>query len=629
MRQFPLSVVAAAVRALYAAGSSDTPIEPAISVSRSSGIAPLAVYFDASATTSPETSDPFHELYYAWNFDDAGQGNWTYGSRADLDKNVAYGPLAAHVFETPGTYTVTLTVFDGTNIETLTQTITVSAWSSANGNTLYVGNVLPVKGAGGVPDTADSFVAQSADFDDVINTVASNGATYKRILFNRGDTFTAASIGTIDETGPGIVGAYGTGAKPIIAGTVDKIGFGSSTNHTFGDWRLMDLEFSGGAGAGKSVTCPGTHTNFLMLRCDHDAPNYGIETSLSTLDVINNASLLQTPYDGTFIVDCTFTNCNSYGVFAAGYKIAILGCSFSVFTVEHGIRIQWTQGMVISANDLGTANRTSLTIRGILATELARTGASSAGWKTLPTGDIYTEDFIVSDNKVTAGATTPYPITLTSVNGTEDHRLRDAIVERNWIIGGAATTNAISTQASNISIRNNLMDVSANTANQNVISINKSTDTPSPPDSVHVRHNTMYSSATGTTFRQLIVSSSPTNVNYQNNLAYAPNYTNHALSTGTFGAGGEYDNNPVCNSATEPAANGMDDSPSFAGTDGAGSTPYTTPTHFQILTGSYGNGAGTDAIKVFDDFFGNIRDWQTPNTDMGFHALDTGALPAL
>jgi hypothetical protein len=52
--------------------------------SRFAGVAPLAVFFDASATTTiPATPRPFHDLGYGWSFGDAGPsaGTWGIGSR--------------------------------------------------------------------------------------------------------------------------------------------------------------------------------------------------------------------------------------------------------------------------------------------------------------------------------------------------------------------------------------------------------------------------------------------------------------------------------------------------------------------------------------------------------------------
>ena len=60
------------------------------------------------------TRRPFHEIEYKWNFGDSSVAAWSHGSRrVSGGKNAAHGPVAAHVFERPGTYKATLNVFDG------------------------------------------------------------------------------------------------------------------------------------------------------------------------------------------------------------------------------------------------------------------------------------------------------------------------------------------------------------------------------------------------------------------------------------------------------------------------------------------------------------------------------------
>ena len=76
-------------------------ITATVSPSRTSGVAPLAVFFDATATTHTDSNiRPFHDLSYVWDFADAKGESWRFSGR---DKNTAYGPLAGHVFEGDGT----------------------------------------------------------------------------------------------------------------------------------------------------------------------------------------------------------------------------------------------------------------------------------------------------------------------------------------------------------------------------------------------------------------------------------------------------------------------------------------------------------------------------------------------
>ena len=169
-----------------------SPINLSAIQSRTSGIAPLAVFFDASGTGSVGvTSYPFHEIQYSWNFGDsvagaattcgavvAGEGFWACGSRVGTSsKNIAYGPVAAHVFETAGTYTVTLTAYDGTN--TATQTMTVTVTSADDG--FPTTNTICVSTSGtftGCPSGAST--STSSSFSTSVNDAIS---TSKRILF--------------------------------------------------------------------------------------------------------------------------------------------------------------------------------------------------------------------------------------------------------------------------------------------------------------------------------------------------------------------------------------------------------------------------------------------------------------
>ena len=78
-----------------------------INASRTSGVAPLAVMFDAMDATDPSYRREFHSLHYEWTFDDPSSGTWSYSGKS---RNQAIGPLAGHLFTRPGTYRVTLTV---------------------------------------------------------------------------------------------------------------------------------------------------------------------------------------------------------------------------------------------------------------------------------------------------------------------------------------------------------------------------------------------------------------------------------------------------------------------------------------------------------------------------------------
>ncbi|HEY9095584.1 MAG TPA: PKD domain-containing protein, partial [Hydrogenophaga sp.] len=92
-------------------GQTSQSVVAQLDATRISGTAPLAVQFDASGTTSSLGSQlPFHHVRYAFSFgDDRGQ-TWP---ASGLSKNLqSGGPLAAHVYDLPGTYQVRVRATD-------------------------------------------------------------------------------------------------------------------------------------------------------------------------------------------------------------------------------------------------------------------------------------------------------------------------------------------------------------------------------------------------------------------------------------------------------------------------------------------------------------------------------------
>jgi len=147
---------------------------------------------------------------YAWNFADGSP--------------VLYGPIASHRFDTAGTYNVQLTVTDdlGATNSTTFQVV-VSNWNPAWG-TIYVassGNDSTGNGSQNAP-----YQTPLKAFQVAFNGV---GGLYpprvtgqpKKILLNRGDTFTYSNNGGNGDTGvfthPMIGDTYGSGANPIIS----------------------------------------------------------------------------------------------------------------------------------------------------------------------------------------------------------------------------------------------------------------------------------------------------------------------------------------------------------------------------------------------------------------------------
>lgn len=133
------------------------------------------------------TSKPFHELDYAWDFGDTTAGVWNYGT-ASTSKNVPYGPVTVHVFETPGTYTVTLSVYDDTEATAATTTITVQDPDVvfASSTTVCVNNV----GDFDFSSCPSAEESSHKNTDDYITAQGYITGSVKRLLYKSGGTWT-------------------------------------------------------------------------------------------------------------------------------------------------------------------------------------------------------------------------------------------------------------------------------------------------------------------------------------------------------------------------------------------------------------------------------------------------------
>lgn len=257
-----------AVQGVYAKaggvyGRVDFKVEPALAVSRTDGVGPLGVVFDATATTA-SSGDAFNDLLYFFDFGNSSAGTYEYGLLAgQTNDRYMGGPIAAHVYETPGSYTATLWVYDGSKIwGPVTQAITV-----ADPDVVYAGTLTTVVSTDGDFTGAPSGAVQvtSSDFDAQGTLMTSN----RRVLFKRGQTFDAsASVirqnGTVNLT----VGAFGPGSDyATVRAVTNNItilqGLANAGNpaNNMNNWRVFGLHFTCDAVATGVV---GFNTNVLL-----------------------------------------------------------------------------------------------------------------------------------------------------------------------------------------------------------------------------------------------------------------------------------------------------------------------------------------------------------------------------
>jgi PKD repeat protein len=152
---------------------------------------------------------------YAWDFGDAG---------TQYDQLTGFN--AAHVYDTPGTYTITLTVTNEAGlVSKTTQQVTIAA---STRNLIYVDSV---NGSDSNKGTANApLQSLGAAFAALGNNT--------EILLKSGDTFYTGSSLHVSFTNV-VIGSYGTGAQPQIMRT---IGNGLSTIASFGPTNGLTIE---------------------------------------------------------------------------------------------------------------------------------------------------------------------------------------------------------------------------------------------------------------------------------------------------------------------------------------------------------------------------------------------------
>lgn len=233
-------------------------ITASMSPSRTTGVAPLYVNFDMTGTTSTDSTNPTHECFFATDFGDSGAGTWANGvqSAGLTSKNAGYGPVTGHVYETPGTYTVTMSVTDGVNTATKTGTIVVQDPDVvyAGALTICISNSNNFTGA---PSGATQ-VNRAADTDMYAAWVA-HAASDKRILFCKADAWIATNKMTVTNKTGMTIGGYGTGVAAtfgsgtMVSVTPDAFGAAGSSESLFyitsgnADLRICNMRINSNA----------------------------------------------------------------------------------------------------------------------------------------------------------------------------------------------------------------------------------------------------------------------------------------------------------------------------------------------------------------------------------------------
>ena len=536
------------------------PVKPAVVPSRISGVAPLAVFFDATGTTASTTPRPFHDLEYRWDFGDPAAGaTWAAGSRPKLSsRNSATGPVAAHVFEAPGIYTVTLTVNTAKSSCVITVQDPDAVFSGASTICFSTSGDFT-----GCPAGAEQF--KTSDFAAVTNAANAYNKT-RRLLLRRGETWTAAKSAVLKASGPGIVGAFGAGAAPVVDAIVNGVVLQLSGAN---DWRIMDLNIVGNGGTGQRGfrnTTVATRITFLRISTSNLAIGF-------LVDIGQSADM-----ENTF-ADLNVVNSGSYGLFVGGTRLAILGSIIRNVGTEHIFRSAVIVKGVISNNEFSG---------GVAGKSIVKLNAPKNG-----TG--LSEQIVISDNELQGGGT-HWTANLGPQSGNPPNNneiVRQAIVERNWFRAGARTQRALVINASEITVRNNICDMTRPGGTGATCFAVFTQGAEPAPDNVHVYNNTGYSADSGDFSFIHFADSTATNVTVQNNLASAPRSTRARMIHGTPASGLVQSNNSSDSQVVSLVPGWIVPAPK-------------TPAEFKLGPESRYIDAGF-AVPVFSDFFRTSR----------------------
>ncbi len=446
----------------------DTPgVEAQINIIRRSRLwcAPEGVVFEVAVSgfdaAGPSGGaiydDRFHDLYYFWDFGDA----YTFSAPQNLppvhrNANVAYGPMASHTYRAEGIYTVSVLVVEPSSGKQATATLQVPVGNPdaqfPGLNTLFVS---PSSDWTNAPAGAGHYTS----FDAAIAAVLGNDAAPRRILLNRGEnhTFSGAGLGTSSASRwptCHIMAGAGTGARPVVSCTGgfywdDTATTGSGADK---DFVLQGIDF---VGPYSSVTNSGTAIDlFTMFQ---NAPQLllldqvsmsGFGHAIFSTDYGSSSSAHRT----TVLNDSVITDFQAWG-FADYDKFAtaITGCSLRAHV----------DALVDSTPNMGAPLRSN----GGKTIVHSCDGFSRQGWS--PHGDhIATQPSFRLNAEGVAGA--KIVVAASAVEGGHEalqiklsgvgtaHAV-NALIEKNYMVGGYQTYNMVSLDMGGVTVRNNVM----------------------------------------------------------------------------------------------------------------------------------------------------------------------------
>ncbi len=613
-------------------------ITPNIVCSRTAGFAPLAVFFDATATLDTATTQPVKDCHFQWEFGDPSSGVWLNGALpGGRSKNKHQGFVAAHTFETPGTYTVRLRVTSADKVTSgmIFRTVTVTDFNTVYPNsTYYLANgAAPVAGQNGVPAgvAGDKLVGGITTLSQITTYLASN----RRVLLKRGDTFTTVT-GVAFRFSNLVLSAYGSGVPPrILKDSLGVADYGTIINYSGGSSGIADnvviadMDIEGdylGSGVFGLSAIDSTYNVSNVLVKNVNSSKVGLAFHMNDSSSLTPINIFLDTVSCTDVQASSGSNC----VWGQVRNFAHQGSFYDRDNrLEHGERHMFLSKAVIANNTYANPGPQ----KGLLS---LRPPNFITGDADIPPGS-YTEYVQVSGNHFRPLGTNG-PSGMTSGNVNMDGRFRYVIFEKNLYSDVNTPSNMIGLMGTNCVARNNIVDANSAPPDGRVGIAFLSEDegisehyvdqgwdrTPVTPTDCDILCNTIFSNvvivqngAVGCARvggnkvldppNQAVTIDQAINTKAINNLVVAPN-ANHndrigtisvsAGATGTVGALGTLGNSSAAQGRTNPCE----------GTPVSGNFYLMKP-----LTTSYAYQSGVGNAVIHDDFFDRRRVTNTPN----------------
>jgi len=565
-----------------------------LTTNRISGIAPLSVFFDAANTTHTDNNvDPFLDLHYQWYFHDTAaysSGTWKYSCKS---KNLATGPLAAHIFDDPGTYQVRLTVMDRNGNQTST-TVDITVESPESLTTYCVADV---SGNGGdfmgcpldTNSDGNCDVTPNQCVDESNAVTATNGLLSggNQVLFRRGDIFDAPTVGFRITGNQGILGSFGAAEQPnpvwqfqAFANPNDQV-TALRFKNAF-DWRFMDIDLIGDNTFSETTSAISMveSRNILQYRIDmRHWKNLGGATherwDNDLLPIPGNVGL-DFFCENLFFVDIDYSEryqgtLGGWAIYFQMENSAVMGVFIESQRDAEGIyRSKHSKKVLIQHNrfeDPG-ASKQNISLR------------TCEKGNSLCTPSLFSEDVIISDNVlISSNDTSPIQIT----PGPQGRH----IIERNFIhydetmLWTSLMAMQLGPDVTGVVVRNNILDMTLPSITGNGASLLTGAN------DLKVYNNTLYWNNDG---GHIVTCFYVVNGLCSNNLVY--------------GLGPEINGDIGSGTVAENNLSNVD----FSGSPfPAVITEPPLPQQFVPVGSQMPSGTTLVAPKAIDDFFGNIR----------------------